>query len=340
MSTKYDKYISSYFHRTNEIIEKYKPNNVIKLQFFQRTDNCLLAGMDEVLDLLKNNTDTSKYTIRHLPEGTIVNNLEIVLELEGQYQYFGKYEGMIDGILSRSSNIATNARNCVLAANGKDIIFMGDRADHWMLQEIDGKACRLAGCTLMSTEAQEAPGIKEATFGSVPHCLIQNFDGDVASAMQAYMELFPQDKLISLVDYHNDVIADSLASYKAIGQNLYGVRVDTSKNMKDHMFDNEPDNPEFYGVNVEQIKRLRQALDNAGAKKVKIAVSSGFNAAKIAKFEASNAPVDAYGVGQAIFKPIVSFSADATWLNGHAQAKEGRWYRQNNKLITYKPQND
>lgn len=216
MSTKYDKYISSYFHRTNEIIEKYKPNNVIKLQFFQRTDNCLLAGMDEVLDLLKNNTDTSKYTIRHLPEGTIVNNLEIVLELEGQYQYFGKYEGMIDGILSRSSNIATNARNCVLAANGKDIIFMGDRADHWMLQEIDGKACRLAGCTLMSTEAQEAPGIKEATFGSVPHCLIQNFDGDVASAMQAYMELFPQDKLISLVDYHNDVIADSLLRIKLL----------------------------------------------------------------------------------------------------------------------------
>ncbi|MBU4691476.1 nicotinate phosphoribosyltransferase [Mycoplasma sp. ES3225-GEN-MYC] len=338
MSNKYDKYISSYFHKTEKIIEKYNPNNIIRMQFFQRKDNVLLGGMDEVLELLKNNTDTSKYTIKYLPEGSIVNNLEIVLELVGNYQLFGKYEGMIDGILARSSTIATNMRNCVLAAKGKDVIFMGDRADHWMMQEIDGKAALLAGCASMSTDAQNITG-SQSVFGSVPHCLIQNFAGDTSAAMKAYSEMFPEDKIISLVDYHNNVIREALDSYKTIGKHLWGVRIDTSKNMKDHMFDNEPDNQEFYGVNPEQIKRLRVALDQAGAKHVKIVVSSGFNPEKITKFEAENAPVDAYGVGQSIFKPYASFSADATMLNDHREAKEGRVYRNNDKLIEFKGQN-
>nr|WP_318029857.1 hypothetical protein [Mycoplasmopsis bovis] len=38
------------------------------------------------------------------------------------------------------------------------------------------------------------------------------------------------------------------------------VRVDTSKNMKDKMFNNEADNKEYYGVNIEMIKRLREAF--------------------------------------------------------------------------------
>ncbi len=39
------------------------------------------------------------------------------------------------------------------------------------------------------------------------------------------------------------------------------------------MFNNEADNKEYYGVNIEMIKRLREALDNAGGKDVKIIVS-------------------------------------------------------------------
>ncbi|NES53699.1 nicotinate phosphoribosyltransferase, partial [Escherichia coli] len=81
--------------------------------------------------------------------------------------------------------------------------------------------------------------------------------------------------IISLVDYHNNVIEQSLESFKELGNRLYGVRVDTSKNMKDKMFDNEPDNKEYYGVNIEMIKRLRKSLDEVGAKDVKIIVSSG-----------------------------------------------------------------
>ncbi|WP_406616722.1 nicotinate phosphoribosyltransferase [Mycoplasmopsis adleri] len=329
-----DKYIASYFLKTTKILETYNPDNVITLQFFQRRDNSILAGMEETLELLKKHTDISKYEIRYLPDGSHIQNKEVVLELIGHYQDFGKFEGMIDGILSRSSSIASNAYDCVQAAKGKNVIFMGDRADHYLMQEIDGKAVAIGGIKSVSTDMQNVLNV-ENTFGSVPHILIQNFAGDTAKAMKAYGELFPDNKIISLVDYHNDVIKQAIESYEVLGDQLYGVRIDTSKNMKDHMFDNEEDKSEYYGVNIEQVKRLRKALDKVGAKKVKIIVSSGFNADKIKRFEDAHTPVDSYGVGQAIFKLVCNFSADATLLNGKEEAKEGRGYNPNPKLIKY-----
>ncbi|MFV8401002.1 nicotinate phosphoribosyltransferase [Mycoplasma sp. 2634B] len=329
-----EKYIASYFQKTKDILATKLPQNKIVMQFFQRKDNAILCGINEVLDILKAQTDTSKYTIRYLPEGSHINNLDIVLELEGQYQEFGIWEGLIDGILTRNTSIATNAYHCVQAAKGKEVIFMGDRADHYINQEIDGYAARVGGITLVSTLAQKDPQIKEeAVFGSMPHVLIQGFDGDVVAATKAYHELFPNNKLIALIDYHNDVITDALKVWNALGNKVWGVRIDTSKNMVDHMFDGEE--PQ-YGVNPEQIFRLRKALDQAGAKNYKIVVSSGFNAEKIQMFEELNVPVDYYGVGQSIFKLNNSFSADATILNGKPQAKEGRSYRSNPNLITYK----
>lgn len=329
-----NKYISEYFHKTKKILETKNPDNIITLQFFQRRDNAMLAGMEEALDFLEKHTDTSKYKIRYLKDGTIMSKMEVALELTGRYQDFGIYEGIIDGILTRSTSIATNAYECVKAVNGKEIIFMGDRADHYLMQVIDGKAVSVAGVSAMSTDAQNV-NPSSSSFGSVPHILIQNFAGNTAEAMAAYANVWPEDKIISLVDYHNNVIEQSLESFRKLGNRLYGVRVDTSKNMKDKMFNNEADNKEYYGVNIEMIKRLREALDNAGGKDVKIIVSSGFSAEKIRKFEEANTPVDSYGVGQAMFKFECFFSADAVLLNGKNEAKDGRMYRPNSKLIDY-----
>nr|WP_318033265.1 hypothetical protein [Mycoplasmopsis cynos] len=164
------KYIASYFKKTQTILANERPSNIIVLQFFQRKDNSMLAGISEVLELLEEVSDTSKYTIRYLPDGSIINNLDIVLELEGHYQDFGIWEGMIDGILARNTSIATNAWKCKLAAGDKEVIFMGDRADHYINQEIDGKAIAIAGIKLVSTEAQKYPNNEqeENVFGSMP----------------------------------------------------------------------------------------------------------------------------------------------------------------------------
>ncbi|MFV9451624.1 nicotinate phosphoribosyltransferase [Mycoplasma sp. 4463] len=329
-------YIASYFEKTKQILETFKPNNKIVMQFFQRKDNSILCGINEVLALLEEQTDTSKYTIKYLPEGSKINNLDIVLQLEGHYQDFGIWEGMIDGILARNTSIATNAYHCVQAAKDKQVIFMGDRADHYINQEMDGYAVRVGGIKAVSTLAQKDQNEvnDENVFGSMPHVLIQGFAGDTVAATKAYHKLFPKNKLIALVDYHNNIISESLKVWNELGNLVWGVRIDTSKNMIDHMFDN--DEEKQYGVNPEQIKRLREALDKAGATNYKIVVSSGFNAEKIELFESLNVPVDYYGVGQSIFKLNNSFSADATILNGNPEAKEGRGYRENPNLIVYK----
>lgn len=333
---KNNKYVANYFFIAEKIIKKYKKDTIVTMQFFQRKDDVILAGMNEALDFLKNNTDTSKYTIKYLPEGTKINALEVVLELEGHYEDFGIYEGVIDGILARSTSIATNAYHCKKAANGKDVIYMGDRGDHYINQEVDGLAVEVGGLVGHSTMAGSR-GNEEVIFGSIPHALIQHFNGDLVATMKAYHELFPNEKeLIALVDYSNDVIKDSLLVLKEFGKQLKGVRVDTSKNMIDHMFDQDANRQQYYGVCVEQIKRLRKALDENQGQHIKIIVSSGFDPKKIELFENEKAPVDAYGVGDYILKINHQFTCDAVKNNGKPEAKEGRRYNENPNLILYK----
>lgn len=325
-------YAAKYFFITDSIIKKYKPDSIVVVQFFQRHDNVMLSGMSEVLELLKEHTDISKYEIKYLKDKTIINNLEPVLQLKGKYKYFGVLEGVIDGVLARSTSIATNAYRCICAAKNKTIVYMGDRGDHYINQEIDGKAVEDAGIIGHSTFIG-AQGREEVIFGSIPHILIQHFNGNVVEAMKAYVNVFPKEKeFIALVDFNNDVINDSLMVLKELGKKLVGVRVDTSKNMVDKMFENEE--PQ-YGVNIEQVKRLRKALDDNDGKHVKIIVSSGFNAEKIMEFEKNKAPVDSYGVGESILKINIGFSCDAVIIDGKKLAKEGRGYRENKKLILF-----
>jgi hypothetical protein len=80
---------SIYFHKTQKIAEEFCKHDIVTLQFFQRHNNVKLCGIIEAIKLLAHNTDITKYTIKYLPEGTIINNRDVVLELEGPYYEFG-----------------------------------------------------------------------------------------------------------------------------------------------------------------------------------------------------------------------------------------------------------
>lgn len=326
-----EQFTAKYFMKTKKIIEKHRPESTVLLQFFQRKDNAILCGIKEVLTFLEKHTDTSKYSIKYLPEGAKINARDVVLELEGNYSHFGLYEGIIDGILSRATSLASNANEVIEVANGKPVIFMGDRSDHYINQERDGYAIAIGGINVQVTDAQVKNHDGKAV-GTVPHALIQMFNGDLVAALKAYKDTFPEEKLTALVDFNNDVITDSLKALREFGEDLQAVRVDTSANMSDAMFLND----EEYGVTSNMIITLRRILDQHNGQHVKIIVSSGFDAKKVKDFEDKKTPVDIYGVGASLLQIKNTFTADAVKINGELLAKKGRGYNKNNKLILYK----
>ncbi len=323
-----------YFLKTAEIIKQRRPKQRVTMQFFQKKD-AILCGVDEAIALLHTfAVNPHNLTVWALNDGDKIKPFETVLMIEGYYEDFGYLEGLIDGVLARRTSVATNVYNVVQAAGSKQVIFMGDRDDHFSQQAGDGYSAYIGGVAAQATHAMNEWWGKEGV-GTMPHALIQLFDGDLINACEAYLSTYPADNLVALVDYHNDVITDSLKVARHFGARLYGVRLDTAANMVDQYFlrnQHEFGQEDLRGTNVCLVRRLREHLDAAGFQRVKIIVSGGFDADKIRRFEAQNAPVDSYGVGSSLLKVNIGFTGDCVLLNGKEQAKQGRRYSFNPRL--------
>mgnify|MGYP001157831542 FL=1 len=324
-----------YFLKTKKIAEKKLPNNHITMQFFQKSTDAVLCGTDEAIALVHTFAEKpEELEIYSLKDGDKIKPYETVMTISGPYQYFGFLEGIIDGVLARRTSVATNVYNVVKAAEPKPIIFMGDRDDHFTQQAGDGYAAFIGGSTAQATHAMNEWWGKKG-MGTMPHALIQMFRGDVVAASHAYKETFPEDDLVALVDYNNDVITDSLKVARAFGKELSGVRIDTSRTLVDKYFLRNHHLMGTFdprGVNPELVYALRKALDEEGFEHVKIMVSGGFTETRIREFERRGVPVDMYGVGSSLLKINIGFTGDNVLLNGTASAKEGRRYRPNPRL--------
>lgn len=320
-------YSANYFIKTRKIVLEHLQGHIAKMQFFQRSDDVMVCGLDECIALLQEfSSNPEDLEIEALNDGDIVKSGEPVLKIKGRYEDFGFLEGAIDGILSRRSSVATNCYRVLKIANGKPVLNMGDRQDDPYTQSGDGYASYVAGMRLFSTDAQVAwVGILGG--GTMPHALIELCDGDVNKAADYFYETFSGKPITVLIDYRNNAVWDSVALARHLGDKLGAVRVDTSKALIDHYFDDKMDEYEgkdIHGVNIYQIKALREELDKAGYPFVKIVVSSGFDEKKIKFFEDNGAPVDIYGVGTSLLKIFVGYTGDLVELDGKPQAKEGR----------------
>lgn len=327
-----------YFLKTRDIVEEYLPDNKVTMQFFQK-DHAVLCGTDEVIALIHTFAHhPEELEIHSLKDGDKISPYETVLTVTGAYQNFGFLEGIIDGILARRTSVATNVYYVVKAARSsgkqKPIIFMGDRDDHFTQQAGDGYSAFIGGSTAQATHAMNEWWGKEG-MGTMPHALIQMFKGDVVAATKAYHQQFPNDQLMALVDYNNDVITDSLKVAREFGDDLKGVRLDTSRNLVDKYFLRNQHLMGTFdprGVNPELIFALRRALDKEGYRHVKIVVSGGFTEDRIRSFEENKVPVDMYGVGGSLLKIGIGFTGDNVIIDGQPEAKEGRRYKHNPRL--------
>ncbi|MBN1253825.1 MAG: quinolinate phosphoribosyl transferase [Deltaproteobacteria bacterium] len=267
--------------------------------------------------------------ITALRDGDEVTPYETVMHIEGPAASFAHLETVYLGVLARRTKIATNVRLCVEAAQGKPVLFFGARFDHFSVQGGDGYAASIGGAEAVSTDAG-AEWWGTRGIGTIPHALIACYRGDTTLATHKFYDHIAKGtdiRVIALVDYHNDCVRTSLEVARKLKDILWAVRLDNSGTMVDRSLWDEMMQFDPRGVNVRLAEKVRGALDRENFSHVKIIVSGGFNAEKIASFEEQKAPVDIYAVGSFLLTGIYDFTADIVKVDGKRESKVGREYR-------------
>jgi nicotinate phosphoribosyltransferase len=275
--------------------------------------------------------DPGELAVSALRDGDRIDAWEPVIEFTGPYRLVAHLESVYLGALARRTLVASNVRRVVDAARGKPVLFFADRFDHWATQGGDGYAAFVGGAQGVATDAQAA-WWGERGLGTIPHALIATFGGDTVAAVAAFARQFPGVPLIALVDFHNDSVATSLACARAFGERLWGVRLDTSGTMVDRALWSEMGEFPPTGVNRRLVEKVREALDGEGFGHVRVIVSGGFTAERIAAFEATGVPVDSYAVGSALLKGSADYTADVVLRDGRPCAKVGRFHRPSTRM--------
>ena len=179
--------------------------------------------------------------------------------------------------------------------------------------------------------------------GTIPHALIIIFahlQGKDRATVQTTLAFDKHmDKTVgrvALVDTFNREVDDSVATADALGERLWGVRIDTAgENLAQGALSQ---GPKFYagnGVTVSAVRAIRNALDAAGHQAVNIVLSSGFgDTSKLRAFvEAEKKDgrlFESLGIG-GLF-PSRMVTADVVRVDGHDIAKAGRHLIPNPRL--------
>jgi nicotinate phosphoribosyltransferase len=145
----------------------------------------------------------------------------------------------------------------------------------------------------------------------MPHSLVLIFGDTVEAALAFDRDLGPEVPRIVLVDTFKDEAEEALRVAHALGDRLYGIRLDTPS--------------ERGRVTPDLVHEIRARLDQEGFQHVRIVVSGGLNPERIGVFKEKAAPVDSYAVGSYISGATpIDFTADIKAIDGKPIAKRGR----------------
>ena len=334
-------YSDAYFVYTKQLLEREDHHPRVTMQVFQKRDS-VLGGVDEAIAILKLCAGYERdgewvcgwdeLEVHALHEGDHIVPREAVLMIEGDYSLFAHLETVYLGSLARRSLIMRNVLEVVEAARGKQIFYFPARHDHWLVQTGDGWSAHVAGAIGVSTNAQ-ASWWGGRGMGTVPHGLIAAYAGDTVKAARVFADRYHSEMNITvLVDFENDSVRTALEVADALGPKLWGVRLDTSEDLVDRSLIGELGGFKPTGVNPRLVHKVRDALDQAGYRDVRIVASGGFTVQRICEFEAADVPVDAYGVGSSLIRGDNDFTADVVRVDGRPCAKVGRRYAPNPRL--------
>jgi nicotinate phosphoribosyltransferase len=297
-----------YFRRTLTILKEERLNPRVTMEIFA-SQGGILCGVREVLALLRG-TLTPQAEVWALEEGAHFHPKQVVLRVTDRYEAFGLYETAMLGILAHNTGWATAARECVEAAAGIPVVSFGARHVHPRVAEIMDYAAIVGGCVTGSTSAgAHLHGL--AASGTIPHALILIFGDTVKAALAFDKDMPPEVPRVVLVDTFKDEAEESLRVAEALGDRLFGVRLDTPS--------------ERGRVTIDLVKEVRARLDQAGHRHVKITASGGLTAERIRQFVDNAAPVDSFGVGSYISGAApIDFTGDLKEIEGQPVAKRGR----------------
>jgi len=301
-----------YFARAERILEREGLDPVVTMEVFTRQD-AILCGIDEVKNLLAHALEMAtpdEAVVEALDDGDAIGPKEVVLRITARYRAFGLYETAVLGMLAQSTGWATAARECVDAAAPLPVVSFGARHVHPDVTDVLDYAAIVGGCVGASTPAGARLAGLSPT-GTMPHSLVLIFGDTVAAAEAFDRDMEPDVPRLVLVDTFRDEAEESLRVAQALGDRLYGIRLDTPS--------------ERGRVTPDLVHEVRARLDQAGYGHVKIVVSGGFDPDRIRFFRDAEAPVDSYAVGSYISgaSPI-DFTGDIKEIDGRAIAKRGR----------------
>jgi nicotinate phosphoribosyltransferase len=295
-------------------------------------------------------------------EGDWVGAGEPLLYITGSFAHLADLETILLQKVGPASVAAHNAFQMCVAL--PDTPFLAMDARHCAGEEMQIQMAYAASVGSRAAQREGAKGFvgnatnatahffgADAGFGTMPHALI-GYAGSTLRAAEMFHETFPDQRLIVLPDFFGREVSDALEVCRrfpdlaAAGQ--VGVRLDTHGArflegldpassygvlerhapgaIRRYRSQDELRHLVGTGVSAAAIWHLRDSLDEAGFRKVTIAVSSGFNTAKCRVMFDAGAPIDLVGTGS--FIPDIwsetYATADIVAYDGEPRVKLGR----------------
>ncbi|GAA3371989.1 nicotinate phosphoribosyltransferase [Streptomyces sannanensis] len=206
------------------------------------------------------------------PEGEVYFPGSPIMRVEGTFAECVLLETVILSILNHDSAVAAAASRMAVAAGGRRLVEMGARRTHELAAVAAARAAYVGG---FSSTSDLAAGFRYGipTVGTSAHAFTLLHDSE-RDAFRAQVATLGRGTTL-LVDTY-DVAEAVRTAVDVAGTQLGAVRIDS-------------------GDLLLMAHRVRQQLDELGATRTRIVVTSDLDEYAIASLAA--APVDAYGVG-------------------------------------------
>jgi nicotinate phosphoribosyltransferase len=352
----------SYFNRTREIVSAFGDKRVTYAIFLRRPVICAPRLMLNWLNMVAALRGTEIDVDLIYREGDWVGAGEPIVYLTGSLARMSDLETILLQKIGPASVAAHNAYQMALSL--PEVAFLAMEARHCAgaeMQDMMSYAASVGGDAAKKEGAKGFIGnANDGTahwfgashgYGTMPHSLI-GYAGSTVRAAEMFRETYPNQPMTVLVDYFGREISDSLAvcarfpELAAAGDLAF--RLDTHGGR----FLEGLDPAESYavleryapgairryrsetelrflvgtGVSAAAIWRMRETLDEAGYRKVRIVVSSGFGVEKCRVMADAKAPIDVVGTGS--FLPDLWHetyaTADIVEYDGVPMVKIGR----------------